>query len=79
MLYQLNDSESEESLGLVSVIQADKLIDAKEEIEESWEEFNKLEEHDEDLDHQNVDDFVEWHNRNRVTQIARVFLEIIQP
>jgi hypothetical protein len=48
-----------------------------EEVEESWSEFNKDEEHE--LDSSSVDDFVEWHNENRLTQIERVFVAIVQP
>ena len=53
------------------------IVDPLEEIEESWTEFNKNEEHE--LDPSSVDDFVEWNNEGRVTQIERVFYEIVQP
>lgn len=78
MYYQLNDSESQESLGLVKIIgnSYNTLEKATEEISESWESFNKLEEHE--GDHQSVDEFVEWHNANYVSQIERIFVEIIQ-
>lgn len=46
------------------------------EIRESWEEFNKLEEHNKDP--QNIDDFVEFNNKGRVTQIERILLQFIQ-
>ena len=87
MLFELRDYVSGDTCGLVrvtnhveGVAEMDddmNIIDPKEEIEDSWEEFNKLEEHE--LDCTSVDDFVEWHNEGRVTQIERVFVEIIQP
>ncbi|NCX44999.1 MAG: hypothetical protein EBW74_11295 [Betaproteobacteria bacterium] len=46
-----------------------------EEVKESWIEFHDLEEHD--LNRFDVDEFVDWHNENRVTQIERIFLEVI--
>ena len=45
------------------------------EVAESWHEFHTLEEHE--LDSDNVDDFIEWHNENRVSQIERIILEIV--
>lgn len=89
MLFELRDYVSGDTCGLVRVTKTpleivnkvmdadDYRIDPKEEIEESWTEFNQVEEHE--LDSYNVDDFVEWHNEGRVTQIERVFVEIIQP
>ena len=78
MLIELRDYISEDTCGLIRIIQTDPNNDPKKEIEESWTEFNKNEEH-ELIDCANVDDFVEWHNEGRVTQIERVFYEIIQP
>ena len=77
MLFELRDYESGVTCGIIKVIQVDPNNDPKEEIEESWAEFNQVEEHD--LDSNSVDDFVEWHNEGRVTQIERLFVEIIQP
>jgi hypothetical protein len=87
MLFELRDYISGDTCGLVQVVNHTEgiaemdddmnIIDPKEEIEESWTEFNKYEEHE--LDSYSVDDFVEWHNESRVTQIERVFFEIIQP
>jgi hypothetical protein len=87
MLFELRDYVSGDTCGIVrvtnfveGVAEMDNdmnIIDPKEEIEESWTEFNQVEEHE--LDSYNVDDFVEWHNEGRVTQIERVFVEIIQP
>ena len=75
--FELRDYISDDTCGLIKVIDADEQVDAEAEIQESWTEFNKLEEHD--LDAGSVDDFVKWHNEERVTQIERVFVTIIQP
>ena len=77
MLFELRDFVSDDSCGLIKVIHVDPNNNPEEEIKESWTEFNKDEEHE--LDAYSVDDFVGWHNENRVTQIERVFYEIIQP
>lgn len=88
MLIELRDYVSGDTCGLVRVInfvegvaEMDNdmnIVDPLQEIEESWTEFNQLEEHD--LDSYSVDEFVTWHNEGRVTQIERVFIDhIIQP
>jgi len=88
MLIELRDFESGDTCGLVRVInfvegvaEMDNdmnIVDPLQEIEESWTEFNQVEEHD--LDSYSVDEFVTWHNEGRVTQIERVFIDhIIQP
>jgi len=77
MLFELRDLEGE-TCGLIRVTHIDPNNDPKEEINESWEEFNVNEEHD-FIDCTNVDDFVEWHNEGRVTQIERIFVEVVQP
>jgi hypothetical protein len=77
--FELRDFISNDTCGLVKVIDADanEQTVAEEEIQESWTEFNKDEEHE--LDAGSVDDFIKWHNEGRVTQIERVFVTIIQP
>ncbi len=77
MIFQLTDYDTQEELGLVQVIKHDGLSidEAKEEVIESWTDFHALDESD--LDNYNVDDFVSWHNENWVTQIKRVFVEVI--
>lgn len=80
MYYELLDYETSESLGIVKPIGEPPFIDideVKEELQESWTEFNKLEEHE--LDNQSVDDFVIWHNENWKYQIERIFLTQIIP
>jgi hypothetical protein len=77
MLIELRDYLSSDTCGLINVTHIDTNIDPLEEVEESWTEFNKLDEHE--LAFDDVDDFVEWHNEGRVTQIERVFYEIVQP
>ena len=77
MFYELRDYISCDTCGLIKITHIDPNAAPTEEVEESWVEFNKLEEHE--LDSANVDDFVQWHNENRVTQIERVFVTIIQP
>jgi hypothetical protein len=80
MYYELLDYETGESLGIVKPIGEQPFIDidgVKEELQKSWADFNKLEEHE--LDNQSVDDFVEWHNENWESQIERVFLTQIIP
>jgi len=88
MLIELRDYVSGDTCGLVRVInfvegvaEMDNdmnIVDPLQEIEESWTEFNQVEEHD--LDSYSVDEFVTWHNEGRVTQIERVFIDhIIQP
>lgn len=76
MLFELRDLEGE-SCGLVRVIHVDPNNDPTEEIEESWQEYHVLQEHE--LDYYDVDEFVEWHNVGRVTQIEREFLHVVQP
>jgi hypothetical protein len=78
--FELRDYISGDTCGLIKVIDADpnEQMVAEEEIQESWAEFNKNEEH-EFIDCGSVDDFVKWHNEGRVTQIERVFVTIIQP
>ena len=79
--FQLHDTENEEIMGIVKVTnQIDcevKGISHINEINESWADFNRYEESDND--HQDVDAFVEWNNEGRVTQIERIFLDICQP
>lgn len=77
MLIELRDYLSSDTCGLINVTHIDPNIDPLEEVEESWTEFNREDEHE--LEFDNVDDFVEWHNEGRVTQIERVFYEIVQP
>lgn len=75
MYYQLNNSDTQESLGLIKAI---KLVDnLDEEIRDSWNDFHVLEEHDLELDNCDIDDFVQWHNENYVSQIERIFVEVI--
>ena len=88
MLIELRDYLSGDTCGLIKVINFVEgvaemdddmnIIDPLAEVEESWTEFNKNEEH-EFIDCASVDDFVKWHNEGRVTQIERVFVTIIQP
>ena len=88
MLFELRDYVSGDTCGLVKVINHVEgvaemdddmnIIDPLDEVIESWGEFNRDEEHE--LDSSSVDDFVEWHNENRLTQIERVFVDaIVQP
>jgi len=87
MLIELRDFLSGDTCGLIrvtnfaeGVAEMDNdmnIVDPLDEVIESWSEFNKDEEHE--LDPSSVDDFVEWHNENRLTQIERVFVEIVQP
>ena len=75
MYYQLTDSDNGEDLGIIKVTNVGEVANFDEEVKESWNEFHVLEEHD--LDNCDVDEFVDWNNENRVTQIERVFLEIL--
>jgi hypothetical protein len=77
--FELRDYQSGDTCGLIKVIDSDpnEQTVAEAEIQESWTEFNQVEEHE--LDSYSVDDFVKWHNEGRVTQIERVFVTIIQP
>ena len=75
MYYQLTDSDGGEDLGIIKVTNVGEVANFDEEVKESWNEFHVLEEHD--LDNCDVDEFVDWNNENRVTQIERVFLEIL--
>jgi hypothetical protein len=77
MLFELRDYTTSDSCGIVKVVSMDKENPPREEINESWEEFNKYEEHEKSFD--DVDEFVEWSNRNRITQIERVHFQILQP
>ena len=75
MYYQLRDSDNGDELGIVKVTNVSEVANFDEEVKESWNEFHDLEEHD--LDRFDVNEFVDWHNENRVTQIERIFLEQI--
>ena len=75
MFYQLTDSENGDKLGIVKVTNVGDVANFDEEVKESWNEFHDLEEHD--LNRFDVDEFVDWHNENRVTQIERIYLEVI--
>ena len=78
MLIELRDYDSGDTCGLITITHVDENNNPLHEIEESWTEFNQLQEHE--LDSYSVDDFVSWHNEGRVTQIERVFIDrIIQP
>jgi hypothetical protein len=77
MLYELRDYLTNDTCGLVSVVNTDEQVDAKAEIEENWGEFNQKELiNDENCD---VDKFVEFHNGKSLSQIERIFVEIISP
>lgn len=75
MYYQLTNSENNNILGIVKVTNVGEVANFDEEVKESWVEFHDLEEHN--LNNCDIDKFVDWHNENRVTQIERIFLEII--
>jgi len=81
MYYQLHDAESEEILGTVKVRNEKecqlKGISHSNEVSESWDDFNRCEESEND--HRDVGAFVEWNNENRVTQLDRIYLEYCQP
>lgn len=79
MYYQLNDTETEEVLGTVKVLQTLRYLDtpqgkqqAVDEIYGSWELFNKF---DGETD---VDEFVEFHNKYNRYRIQRIVFEVIQ-
>jgi len=72
--FELTDNEDfNTTLGLVFT-NSDSESDI-EEIKESWHDFHVLEEHE--LDPYDIDDFVEWHNENYVTQIERFYVTIL--
>ena len=82
MYYELLDYETGESLGIVKQTLeglTDHLSTApfEEELQESWTDFNKLQEHD--CNNLSMNAFVEWHNENWSSQIERVFLTQIIP
>lgn len=73
ILIQLRYDDGSEA-GVVHVIKYED-IDPIDEVSESWHEFYVLEEFDDPtMDNTSVDDFVSWHNEERVTQIERVFV-----
>ena len=77
--YQLHDADSEEILGSVIVtLDAKEVEDSGEAISEGWEAYNKLEETEFIEDTKEVNQFVKWFNDNYVTQIERLYIEIIQ-
>lgn len=81
MYFQLNVFEEDNSVGIVRVTNVDdcnkKFVNWDEEVRESWDDFHVLEEHE--LDNYSIDDFVTWHNDKWVSQIERIFVEIVQP
>jgi hypothetical protein len=70
-IFQLNDFETGESLGIVIVTLG---VEYTELISERWKLFHMDGDHDFDLD--DVDGFVEWYNslENNLSTIERVFL-----
>ena len=81
MYFQLLDYIDETECGLVHVTNGEKCIkygiDPYDDIYKSWDEFNRLQLHD--LDYQDVDEFIEWHNKQRSTNLERIHFESIQP
>jgi hypothetical protein len=75
MYYQLTDNFDGTELGIVKVTNGGESANFEEEVTDSWNEFHVLEEHE--LDNCDVDDFVTWHNEGRVTQIERIYLEVL--
>jgi hypothetical protein len=73
-VYTLHDAETEEALGVVTIVSD---FDGEEELNESWEEFNKLEEQDMH-DHKSITDFVQWHNQCYLSEIEEVNTSFIQ-
>lgn len=70
--YELHDHNTLEYLGIVMVTSKvhPKPLDEKEDIKESWEEFNLRQEHI--YDPISIETFVDWHNQRRVYQIQRI-------
>jgi len=77
LIYALTDFETNEILGYVDFNRHVGLTEqeAVEELIESWDDFNKLEEIDSDLNSKSVSDFVAWHNEQWVSQIEEVCYE----
>jgi hypothetical protein len=72
-IYQLTDFETNEELGLISIIS--QYQNSVDEVNEGWVDFNQLEETE--LDITDIDDFVLWFNENYVTQIERVYINYL--
>jgi len=72
-IYQLTDFETNEELGLISIIS--QYQNSDDEVNEGWVDFNQLEETE--LDITDIDDFVLWFNENYVTQIERVYINYL--
>ncbi len=80
-LFQLRDFQSEDDLGLVRVTNVqectEKDIDIEDEIFQSWDEFNRIDELG--FDPMDVETFIGWHNENNVSQLKRIYVDIVQP
>ena len=79
--FQLRDFQSEDDLGLVHVINVkecwEQEIDVEDEIYQSWDKFNRLQEPE--FDPTDVETFIGWHNKNNVSQLERIYVDIVQP
>jgi len=80
-LFQLRDFQSEDDLGLVRVTNVqectEKNVDVEDEIFKSWDEFNRIDELG--FDPMDVETFIGWHNENNVSQLKRIYVDIVQP
>jgi hypothetical protein len=78
-MYILKNTDGE-CLGAVEVTTLPSNIMSKQHIEEtlaeSWNDYNRLEEHE--FDPNNLNEFVSWHNRNWVVQINLLKTKIIK-
>ena len=74
--YQLHDSETQELMGSVIITHRESSeAEAIKDLHDGWHDFNTLEETEDD--HTDVDTFVQWFNEGYVTQIDRLWLEVL--
>jgi hypothetical protein len=82
--FHLHDKDSEELLGSIEVTNHPKKWDCSKEITHSWTTFNQewLNEDqstNDDHDSEDIDEYVEWHNKHNICQIEQISFEFIQP
>ena len=83
MYYSICDTDTKVELGIVHVLNPDEFVwknpegSILDEVTESWTDYNQCRAHDNDP--YNVDEFIEWHNENCLSQLERILLEPIHP
>lgn len=76
--FQLHDSQSEEIIGTVTITNDDTQAGI-DELWDGWVKFNTSDFGDGSHDKENMDEFVEFFNKEYDTQIEKIEMDYIQP